>query len=556
MILVVSKGAALEALRLMQDEDQAKLDRVHLAPMSRGTAVDTDLVSRAYLEALVAVRDLPDRHKREVTQFLMHGEDAEGNAIKEGAEEEKPTPQSAKNYVPLDPWTQEITGLTQLIGALSEALKEQDKVPVFGLRRGERLYPVALEANLRKTRQTTYVEVIRRWSQRCDGRDGMGDSFQVPRSFFRNQAGTNRTGKLAPIMKRFGLEPWTTEHQEEYQQAMSDALEKASQSGKQQLLRGFAHFMGQQRSYNEFQIGTDLSPDKVVIEPRLEDMTSVHYSEEMPWPLLRVFSLTYKSYGLVDVRDLREYEYQRDAITWLELNDDHRQVLERVFQTDTKNMFGDVIKGKHGGMVVLAHGPTGVGKTLTAEAYAEYVEKPLYLVGLGEMGTSLTQFEDRLSLVLKRSQHWEAVLLFDEAEIFLAERSYDLERSSIVGIFLRLLDYYSGIMFLTSNREEVIDAAVKSRVTLRLQFPELTTERRTIIWRRLFTTAGYQVSEDELAIIASLNLNGRQIRNMVRLTKVVYPDSQVITAAEVKRLYETQSSDATGKIGFREVTRK
>jgi len=78
--------------------------------------------------------------------------------------------------------------------------------------------------------------------------------------------------------------------------------------------------------------------------------------------------------------------------------------------------------------------------------------------------------------VFARVTRWNAVLQFDECEIFLSKRGQDLERSAIVGIFLRLLDYYEGILFLTSNRPEVIDEAILSRVMLRLTYPGL--ERR------------------------------------------------------------------------------
>ena len=48
---------------------------------------------------------------------------------------------------------------------------------------------------------------------------------------------------------------------------------------------------------------------------------------------------------------------------------------------------------------------------------------------------------------------WEAVLLLDEADVFLEARStHDLERNKLVSIFLRVLEYYEGILFLTTNR--------------------------------------------------------------------------------------------------------
>ena len=47
---------------------------------------------------------------------------------------------------------------------------------------------------------------------------------------------------------------------------------------------------------------------------------------------------------------------------------------------------GDIIEGKSAGNVILARGRPGVGKTLTAEVYAEVIGKPLYSIHTGSLG--------------------------------------------------------------------------------------------------------------------------------------------------------------------------
>lgn len=45
------------------------------------------------------------------------------------------------------------------------------------------------------------------------------------------------------------------------------------------------------------------------------------------------------------------------------------------------------------------------------------------------------------------------VVLLDESEVFLEERSQaDLQRNALVSVFLRALEYYDGILILTTNR--------------------------------------------------------------------------------------------------------
>lgn len=43
--------------------------------------------------------------------------------------------------------------------------------------------------------------------------------------------------------------------------------------------------------------------------------------------------------------------------------------------------------------------------------------------------------------------------MLDEAEVFLEERTQaDLQRNALVSVFLRALEYYDGILILTTNR--------------------------------------------------------------------------------------------------------
>jgi hypothetical protein len=273
-------------------------------------------------------------------------------------------------------------------------------------------------------------------------------------------------------------------------------------------------------------------PGKVVVEHQLETegSTTINYgygSQKVRtrWPFIRVFHLERKEYLLVDVRDTTPYAFQEDAMDQLVLPGPMLTVLRSVFQSDSRQLFGDTVKGKHGGMIVMADGPSGVGKTMTAEVYAETTKRPLYVMEMGELGTNLADVEKNLQRIFARASRWNAVLLFDEADVFLAQRDSDLNRAAIVGVFLRLLDYYPGLMFLTSNRGEIIDKAFKSRVTLYLKYPALDESSRRQIWAAMLEAAG-MVCEDGLDGVPSENLNGRQIRNLVRLLRVMHPNGR------------------------------
>ena len=283
-------------------------------------------------------------------------------------------------------------------------------------------------------------------------------------------------------------------------------------------------------------LGTREMPRKCVIEAELE-VAEEQRNYYAPYggsqdgmsrlPFVRVFSLDTKGYVYADVDDVSTYEFDTHAMSKLHLPPDMIGVLSRVFTTPVEGLFGDVIKGKHGGVVILAAGNPGVGKTLTAEVYAEQTQRPLYVLELGELGTNVQTLEENLNRVFDRVARWNAVLQFDECEIFLAQRGEDLERSAIVGSFLRLLDYYQGILFLTTNRAEVLDHAVRSRVMLRLDYPDLDHAARTVIWQTMLDSAGLTLSDGSVGQLAETVLNGRQIRNLTRLAKILHPERAV-----------------------------
>lgn len=68
-------------------------------------------------------------------------------------------------------------------------------------------------------------------------------------------------------------------------------------------------------------------------------------------------------------------------------------------------------------------GPPGVGKTFTAEAVAERARVPLYLVSAGVLSTTPSEVEAALDHALNLCRLWNAMLLLDEADVFLGARS-------------------------------------------------------------------------------------------------------------------------------------
>ncbi|TKA60914.1 hypothetical protein B0A55_12153, partial [Friedmanniomyces simplex] len=70
--------------------------------------------------------------------------------------------------------------------------------------------------------------------------------------------------------------------------------------------------------------------------------------------------------------------------------------------------FDDIVKGKGKGLILVLHGPPGVGKTCTAETVAEYCERPLYMVSSGDLGTNASQLDSTLTRILDMASTWKA----------------------------------------------------------------------------------------------------------------------------------------------------
>lgn len=147
------------------------------------------------------------------------------------------------------------------------------------------------------------------------------------------------------------------------------------------------------------------------------------------------FALTSHTWVRMKIRDLSDIDWCEEAIDRLVLDAKQKRVLSSLISSPvfTEGAQGDVIGWKGRGLVMLLHGAPGTGKTLTAESVCESLKRPLYIVSAGELGITPEQVEKRLEDILELSKAWKAVILIDEADVFLEERSaHDIVRNNFV----------------------------------------------------------------------------------------------------------------------------
>ncbi|KAH3910706.1 hypothetical protein HBH56_145150 [Parastagonospora nodorum] len=189
----------------------------------------------------------------------------------------------------------------------------------------------------------------------------------------------------------------------------------------------------------------------------------------------------------------------------------------------------DYIENKGKGLVFLLHGKPGVGKTYTAECIAHQVKRPLLSVTCADIGVEPREVENNLRRWFKTARRWDAIMLLDEADIYMEYRQiHDLTRNNLVAGFLRAIEYYDGVLFLTTNRIGTFDEAFLSRITA-IYYDNFSDDDRKQIWGNYFEKLEMErgadiyvpMSTKEYATdskdVRELLWNGREIRNAFQI---------------------------------------
>ena len=141
-------------------------------------------------------------------------------------------------------------------------------------------------------------------------------------------------------------------------------------------------------------------------------------------------------------------------------------------------------------------------------------------ISAGELavdGGDPTALEQQLEQIFRIAKYFNAVLLLDEADAFMEQRtSYHGTHNRLVTVLLRKLEYYQGIFFLTTNRKIQFDEAIKSRIHQTIKYGDLTREFRREVWKKQLSRAKTvqgpaSVGLDELQDLVDSPLNGREV---------------------------------------------
>ncbi|KAH6995840.1 hypothetical protein BKA56DRAFT_539060 [Ilyonectria sp. MPI-CAGE-AT-0026] len=246
------------------------------------------------------------------------------------------------------------------------------------------------------------------------------------------------------------------------------------------------------------------------------------------WERLHVRNFQEPSFDEGMINSLVMHEARKDILKALSKSFARRNKHDKVVPGDMWS--ADFVKGKGSGLIFLLHGKPGVGKTCTAECIAAFTKRPLMMLTPSDIGTTVEAVEANLTKNFKTARSWGAVLLIDEADVFMERRTAsDLVRNSLV-----------------AGQVGAFDDAFISRVHVQLYYPEFTDEQRQKVWKTFIDKLAREKGESmRLNIDAkeyirgtemrAMKWNGREIRNAFQ-TAVALAEYEAETDEEGKTI--------------------
>lgn len=341
----------------------------------------------------------------------------------------------------------------------------------------------------------------------------------------------NRT--IPELLSEFGYFKECPEFKQEYEKQAKRFLTYQRQFGKQFIASNAAFIVDDKGRPTMLPLKSGMAArcvnDEEILDRRFEMMTDAEFWRDADYntafdriPLhcyLHLFHLELHHNVWVHVQNVTPYEYKPELREKLILPDHHRDLID-ILTADMNALMEDIVEGKSGGTTILCKGAPGLGKTLTAEVYSEVVGKPLYRVHSGQLGITAASVEQNLSSILRRAARWDAILLLDEADVYIRCRDNDLQHNAIVAEFLRTLEYFKGLLFMTTNRIEDVDDAILSRCIATIQYELPPKEDAIRLWKSLSTQFHADLPDELIDRLSDIyaKCSGRDIKELLKLT--------------------------------------
>ena len=211
------------------------------------------------------------------------------------------------------------------------------------------------------------------------------------------------------------------------------------------------------------------------------------------------------------------------------------------------------------GVRALFTGASGTGKTMAARILAAELNMDLYRVDLAAVVNKYVgETEKNLHLVLSRAEALDVLLLLDEGDALMGQRTEvrsanDRYANLETNYLLQRLETYQGVIVVTTNLSDVIDPAFQRRMDIVVPFPRPRAEERRRIWE-LHLPADHDVDRQYLDLVARrCALTGGQIRNaVVEAASTALDDGAVLNSSHLHRATQREYQKAGATSPLRE----
>lgn len=206
-----------------------------------------------------------------------------------------------------------------------------------------------------------------------------------------------------------------------------------------------------------------------------------------------------------------------DEHTWADL-EDIRGWVKYSARISENPALGKYLKK---GYRVLFHGPPGTGKTMTAAILGKEAGLDVYQVDLASVVSKyIGETEKNLASVFDMAENKGWILFFDEADALFGKRiqtqsSNDQFANQQVGYLLQRIEDYNGMVVLSTNFKDNIDAAFLRRFQSVVYFPKPKQEQRLRLWEHYFHPS-FEVEADLEKIASEFEITGGSMINVLR----------------------------------------
>lgn len=193
------------------------------------------------------------------------------------------------------------------------------------------------------------------------------------------------------------------------------------------------------------------------------------------------------------------------------------------------------------GVRALFSGPSGAGKTLAAKLLASALQMDLYRLDLSAVVNKyIGETEKNLNQIFARAEELDVILLLDEGDALLTARTdvgnaNDRYANLETNYLLQRLESFDGILIVTTNAGDRIDAAFQRRMDVVISFPPPDIMERWAIWQ--MHLPGAHAVDDALLweISERCVITGGQVRNAVLHASLLALDNGgTITSAYIE----------------------